>query len=115
MYNPWNLGGAKSFLFRDLGGLSPPSPYVEPPLRASGPFGPWLRRHCRQNESFCKLQNCQSTVSTLFSHNHVAALDQPRGSVGHTVTCRALVNTFKVYGSHLYWHVLVLVIFMFWF
>src|SRR6218665_3439956 len=32
MYDPWKLGGAKSFLFRDLGGLSPPSPYVEPPL-----------------------------------------------------------------------------------
>jgi len=26
------FGGAKSLLFRDLGGLAPPSPYVEPPL-----------------------------------------------------------------------------------
>src|SRR6218665_3954804 len=26
------IWGAKSFLFRDLGGLAPPSPYVEPPL-----------------------------------------------------------------------------------
>jgi len=32
MYQPWNLGGAKSFFFRDLGGLAPLSPYVEPPL-----------------------------------------------------------------------------------
>jgi len=32
MYDPWNFGGAKSFLFRDLGGLAPPSPCVEPPL-----------------------------------------------------------------------------------
>ena len=29
---PLEFGGAKSFLFRDLGGLAPPSPYVEPPL-----------------------------------------------------------------------------------
>ena len=30
---PLKFGGAKSFLFRDLGGgLAPPSPYVEPPL-----------------------------------------------------------------------------------
>jgi len=26
MYDPWNLGGAKSFLFRDLGGLAPLAP-----------------------------------------------------------------------------------------
>src|SRR6218665_1051923 len=32
MYDPWNFGGAKSFIFRGLGGLAPPSPYVEPPL-----------------------------------------------------------------------------------
>src|SRR6218665_667789 len=35
MYHPWNLGGAKSFFFRDLGGLAPPSPCVEPPLGAA--------------------------------------------------------------------------------
>ena len=28
----YEFGGSKSFLFRDLGGLAPPSPYVEPPL-----------------------------------------------------------------------------------
>src|SRR6218665_996757 len=32
MYDPWNFGGAKSFIFRGLGGLAPSSPYVEPPL-----------------------------------------------------------------------------------
>jgi len=29
---PLEFGEAKSFLFRDLGGLAPLSPYVEPPL-----------------------------------------------------------------------------------
>src|SRR6218665_3111846 len=33
------IWGAKSFFFRDLGGLSPPSPCVEPPL-LTDPQGP---------------------------------------------------------------------------
>ena len=32
---PLEFGGAKSLLFRDLGGLAPPSPYVEPPLHVA--------------------------------------------------------------------------------
>ena len=31
MYHPWNLGGLNPS-FSKFGGLSPPSPYVEPPL-----------------------------------------------------------------------------------
>src|SRR6218665_428475 len=36
MYDPWNFGGAKSFIVRGLGGLAPLSPYVEPPLSLIG-------------------------------------------------------------------------------
>src|SRR6218665_4227547 len=32
------IWGAKSFLFRDLGGLAPPSPCVEPPLNCIFPY-----------------------------------------------------------------------------
>src|SRR6218665_607307 len=37
---PLEFGGAKSFIFRGLGGLAPPSPYVEPPLGPS-PIDPY--------------------------------------------------------------------------
>src|SRR6218665_1216179 len=31
MYDPWNFGGAKSFIFRGLGGLCPPLPPCRTP------------------------------------------------------------------------------------
>src|SRR6218665_2758291 len=46
---PLEFGGAKSIFFRDLGGLAPPSPCVEPPLEAwwhigrVDAFGPGVR------------------------------------------------------------------------
>src|SRR6218665_2861391 len=60
MYDPWNFGGAKSFIFRGLGGLAPPSPYVEPPLQcilakiisfAHLLFQAWDWQYCRQGQN----------------------------------------------------------------
>src|SRR6218665_2794840 len=50
---PLEFGGAKSFFFRDLGGLAPPSPYVEPPL---------LLHHTSANITDC---NCNPTLSII--------------------------------------------------
>ena len=58
MYDPWNFGGAKSFIFRGLGGLAPLSPYVEPPLAESYRKNTWQKRNVESR--FAPEQNLAS-------------------------------------------------------
>src|SRR6218665_3504736 len=71
MYDPWNFGGAKSFIFRGLGGLAPSSPYVEPPL------SPFQHPHSTVTLVISIQANLVTYVKQLvsckwLSHNHKA-------------------------------------------
>src|SRR6218665_125290 len=91
MYHPWNLGGAKSFFFRDLGGLSPPSTCVEPPLL----YVFFLDNGNIDCMCTCRSNNCHFRTSMLSESGHCQAeikFFQKRLNLGLVSVCLPLTE-----------------------